>query len=139
MLSRVHLLVTRWTAARQASSPISNSWSPPKPMSIESAMPSNHPVLCRPLLPLPPIPTPSIRVFSSESALPIRRPKYWNFSFSIIPSVHYSGWIFFRIDWLSLLAVQGTHKSLLQHHNISINFSVFSLLYGPTLISVHDY
>ena len=131
MLSHVQLLVTPWTAACQASPPISNSWSPPKPMSIESAMPSNYPDLCRPLLPLPPIPPPSIRVFSNESALPIRRPKYWNFSFSIIPSYEYSGLISFRIYRFDLLAAQGTLKSLLQHHSSKTSIprcSAFSIV-----------
>ena len=95
---------------------ITNSRSPPKPMSIESVMPSNHLMLCRPLLLLPPSP-PSIRVFSSESALRMRWPKYWSFSFSLIPSKEHPGLISFRMDWLDLLAVQGTLKSLLQHHS----------------------
>ena len=95
---------------------ITNSWSPPKTMSIESVMPSNHLILCRPLLLLPSI-FPSIRVFSNESALHIRWPKYWSFSFNISPSNEYPGLISFRMDWLDLLAVQGTLKSLLQHHS----------------------
>ena len=103
-------------AARQASLSITNSWSPPKPKSIESAMPSNHLILCHPLLLLPSI-FPSIRVFSNESAFRIRWPKYWSFSFSISPSNEYSGLISFRMDWLDLLAVQGTLKSLFQHHS----------------------
>ena len=106
---------TPWTAAHQASLSIINSWSLPKPMSIESVMPSNHPILCRPL-PLLPSSFPSIRVFSNESALRIRWPKYWSFSFNINPSSEYSGLISFRMDWLDLLAVQGSLKSLLQHH-----------------------
>ena len=110
-LSHVLLFATPWTAAHQAS--LSNSWSLPKLMSIESVMPSNHVILCRPLLLSPSI-FPSIRVFSSESVLHIRWPKYWSFSFS--PSNDYSGSISFRMGWLDLLAVQGTHKSLLQHH-----------------------
>ena len=101
---------------RQASLSITNSRSLPKPMSIESVMPSNHLILCRPLLFLPSI-FPSIRVFSNKSVLHIRRPKYWSFSFSISPSNKYSGLISFRMDWLDLLAVQGTLKSLLQHHS----------------------
>ena len=106
-----------WTAACQASlSIITNSRSLLKLMSIESVMPSNHLVLCHPLLLLPSI-FPSSRVFSNESVLCIRWPKYWSFSFSISPSNEYSGLISFRIDWLDLLAVQGTLKSLLQHHN----------------------
>ena len=102
--------------ARQASLSITNSQSPPKSMSIESVMPSNHLILCRPLLLLPSI-FPSIRVFSNESALRIRWLKYWSFSFSINPSNEYPGLISFRMDWLDLLAVQGTLKSLLQHHS----------------------
>ena len=115
-LSRVRLFVTSWTAARQASLSITNSWSLLKLMSIESVMPSNHLILCCPLLLLPSI-FPSIRVFSNESALHIRWPKYWSFSFSISPSNEYSGLISFRMDWLDLLAVQGTLKSLLQYHS----------------------
>ena len=114
-LSCVQLFATPWTAAHQASLFITNSWSLLKLMSIKLVMPSNHLILCRPLLLLPSI-FPSIRVFSSETVLHIRRPKYWSFSFSISPSNEYSGLIFFRIDWLPLLAVQGTLKSLLQHH-----------------------
>ena len=115
-LSCVRLFATLWTVAHQASLSISSSWSPPKPMSIESMMPSNHFILCRPLLLLPPIP-PSIRVFSNDSALRIRWPKYWSFSFNISPSNEHPGLISFRMDWLDLLAVQGTLKSLLQHHS----------------------
>ena len=115
-LSRVRLFVTPWTAARQASLSITNSRSPPKPMSIESVMPSNHLILFCPLLLLLSI-FPSIRVFSNESALHIRWPKYWSFSFNISPSKEYPGLISFRMDWLDLLAVQGTLKSLLQHHS----------------------
>ena len=115
-LSRVRLFATPWIAARQASLSIINSRSPPKPMSIESAMPSNHLILCRPLLLLPSI-FPSIRVFSNETALRIRWPKYWSFSFSISPSNEHPGLISFRMDWVDLLAVQGTLKSLLQHHS----------------------
>ena len=100
----------------QASLFITNSQSPPKPMSIKSMMPSNHLVLCHPLLFLPSIP-PSIRVFSSESALCIMWPKYWSFSFNISPSNEHPGLVSFRMDWLDLLAVQGTLKSLLQHHS----------------------
>ena len=108
--------VTPWTIAGQASLSITNSRSPPKPMSIESVMPSNHLILCHPLFLLPSIP-PSIRVFSNESALRIRWPKCWNFSFNISPSNEHPGLISFRMDWLDLLAVQGTLKSLLQHHS----------------------
>ena len=115
-LSHVRLFATPWTAARQASLSITNSQSSPKPMSIESVMPSNHLILCHPLLLLPSI-FPSIRVFSDESVLHIRWPKYWTFSFNIWPSNEYSGSISFRMDWLDLLVVQGTLKSLLQHHS----------------------
>ena len=115
-LSLVQLLATPWTAACQASLSITNSQSLPKLMSIESMMPSNHLILCRPLL-LPPSIFPSIRVFSNESDLHIRWPKYWNFSFNISPSSEHSGLISFRMGWLNLLAVQGTLKSLLQHHS----------------------
>ena len=115
-LSRVQLFVTPWTAARQASLSITNSQSLFKLMSIKSVMPSNHLLLCHPLLFLPPIP-PSIRVFSNESVLHIRWPKYWSFSFSISPSNEYSGLISLRMDWLDLLAVQGTLKNLLQQHS----------------------
>ena len=114
LLSRVWLFVTQWTAAWQASLSITNFWSLPKLMSIESVMPSSHLILCRPLLLLPSI-FPSIRGFSSESALRTTWPKYWRFSFNISPSNEHSGLISFRMDWLDLLAVQGTIKSLLQH------------------------
>ena len=112
--SRVRLFATPWTAPCQASLSITNSQSPPKPMSIVSVMPSNHLILCRPLLLLPSI---SPRVFSNESALRIRWPKFWSFSFNISPSNEHPGLISFRMDWLDLLAVQGTLKSLLQHHS----------------------
>ena len=115
-VSHIWLFVTPWTAAHQASLSITNSRSLLKLMSIESVMPSNHLILCRPLF-LPPSIFPSICVFSKESVLRIRWPKYWSFSFSISPSDEYSGLISFRIDWLDLLAVQGTLKSLLQHHS----------------------
>ena len=115
-LSHVWLFMTPWTAARQASLSITNSQSLFRLMSIESVMPSNHLILCHPLLLLPSI-FPSIWVFSNESALHIRWPKYWSFSFSIHPSNEHSELISFRMDWLDLLAVQGTHKSLLQHHS----------------------
>ena len=114
-LSRVRLFATPWIPARQASLSIANSQSLPKLMSIQSVKPSSHLILCRPLLLLPPIP-PSIRVFSNESTLRMRWPKYWSFSFSIIPSKEHPGLISFRMDWLDLLAVQGTFKSLLQHY-----------------------
>ena len=110
------LFATPWAAPRQASLSITNSWSLLKFISIESVMPSNHLILCCPLL-LPPSIFPRIRVFSNESVLCIRWPKYWSFSFSISPSNEYSGLISFRMDWLDLLAVQGTLKSLLQHHS----------------------
>ena len=116
LLSHVQIFATPWTAACQASLSITNSQSPPKPMSIESVMPSNHLILCHPLLLLPSIFL-CIRVFSNESALCIRWPKYWSFSFNINPSNEHPGLISFRIDWLDLLAVQGTLKSLLQHHS----------------------
>jgi len=112
-LSRVQLFATPWIAARQASLSLTNSQSSPRLTSIESVMPSSHLILCQPLLLLPPIP-PSIRVFSNESALHMRWPKYWSFSFSIIPFKEIPGLISFRMDWLDLLAVQGTLKSLLQ-------------------------
>ena len=115
-LSRAQLFATPRTAARQASLAITNSQSLLKLMSIQLVMPSNHLILCRPLLLWPSI-FPSIRVFSNESVLHIRWPKYWSFSFSISPSNEYSGLISFRMDWLDLLAVQGTLKSLLQHHS----------------------
>ena len=114
--SHVQLFATPWIAACQASLSITNSWSLLKPMSIESVIPSNHLILCRLLL-LPPSVFPSIRVFSNESALCIRWPKYWSFSFSISSSNEHSGLISFRMDWLDLLGVQGTLKSLLQHHS----------------------
>ena len=107
---------TPWITARQDSLSITNSWSSPKLMSIESVMPSSHLILCRPLLLLPPIP-PSIRLFSNESTLCMRWPKYWSFSFSISLSNEHPGLISFRMDWLDLLAVQGTLKSLLQYHS----------------------
>ena len=116
LLSRVQLFTMPWAVTRQASLFITNSQSLLKLMSSESVMPSNHLILCPPLL-LPPSIFPSIRVFSNESFLHIRWPKYWSFSFSISPSSEYSGLISFRVDWLDLLAVQGTLKSLLQHHS----------------------
>ena len=115
-LSHVWLFATPWTTARQASLSITNSRSLPKPMSIESVMPSNHLILCRPLFLLPSI-FPSIGIFSNESTLHIRWPKYWHLSFNISPSNEHPGLICFRMDWLDLLAVQGTLKSLLQHHS----------------------
>ena len=115
-LSRVRLFATSWTAARQASLSISNSRSLLRLVSIESVMPSSHLILCHPLF-LPPSIFPSIRIFSSESVLRIRWPEYWNFSLSTSPSSEYSGLISFRMDWWDLRAVQGTLKSLLQHHS----------------------
>ena len=115
-LSRVQLFATPWIAAHQASLSITNSRSSLRLTSIESVIPSSHLILCHPLLLLPPIP-PSIRVFSNESTLGMRWPKYWSFSFSIIPSKEIPGLISFRMDWLDLLAVQGTFKNLLQHHS----------------------
>ena len=120
-LSRVRLFAAPWTAARQASLSITNSRSPPKPTSIESMMPSNHLILHHPFLLLPSI-FPSIRVFSNESALHIRWPNYWSFSFKISPSNEHPGLISFRMDWLGLLAVQGTLKNLLQHHSSKHQF-----------------
>ena len=116
LLRRVWFFVTPWTASCQASLSISKSWSLPKFMSIESVMPSNHLILCHPLLLLPSI-FPSIRVFSNESALRISWPEYWSFSFNISPSNEHPGLIFFRMDWVDLFAVQRTLKSLLQHHS----------------------
>ena len=116
-LSRVWLFATPWTVVRQASLSITHPQSLLKPMSIESVMSFNHLILCGPLLLLPSI-FPSIRVFSNESVLHIRWPKYWSFSFSISPSNEYSALISFKIDWLDLLVVQGTFKSLLQHHSL---------------------
>ena len=139
-LNHVKLFVTTWIAAHQASVSITNSWSLPKLMSIESVMPSNHLILCRPLL-LHSI-FPSIRVFSNGSALRIRWPKYWSFSFNISPSNEHPGPISFRMDWLDLLAVQGILKSLLQHRSTqfkSINSLALRFLYSPTLTSIHGY
>ena len=136
LLSHVRLFATPWTAAHQASLSITNSWSLLKLMSIESVKPSNHLILCRPLL-LPPLVFHSISIFSNESALCIRWPKYWSFSFNISPSNEHPGLISFRMDWLDLLAVQRTLKSLLQHH--SSNYSALSLLHSPILTSIHDH
>ena len=131
--------MTPWTAARQASLSITNSRSLLKLMPIKSVMPSSHLILCRPLLLLPPIP-PSIRIFSNESALRIRWPKYWSFRFSISPSNEHPGLISFRMDWLDLLAVQRTLKSLLLTPQFkSINSSAFSSLYSSTPTSIHDH
>ena len=136
-LSHVLLFVTPWTAAHQASLSVTNSWSLPKLMFTELVMPSNHLIFCYPLL-LPSI-FPSIRVFSNESGLHIRWPKYWSFSFTISASNEYSGLISFRMDWFDLLAVQGTLKSPPTPQFKSINSSVLSLLHSPTLTSIHDY
>ena len=134
VLSHVRLFVTPWTAARQVTLSITNSRSLPKLMSIESVMPSNHLILCRPLL-FPPSVFPSIRVFSNESVLRIRWPEYWSFSFNVSPSNEHPGLISFSMEWLDLLAVQGTLKSLLK----SINSLVLSFLYSPNLTSIHDF
>ena len=139
LVSHVRIFVTPWTTAWQASLSFTNSWNLLKLMSIESPMPCNHLILCCPLLLLPSI-FPSIRVFSDESVLHTRWPKYWSFSFSISPSNKYSGLISFRIDWFDLLAVQGTLKNLLQHHSSKASvlwcstFLMFqhSHLYMPT-------
>ena len=128
-LSSVRLFTTPWTTARQASLCTTNSWSLLKLVSLESVMPSKHIILCRPLLLLPSI-FPSIRVFSSESVLHIRWPKYWSFSFSISSSDEYSRLISFRMDWLDLLAVQRTLKSLLQHHNSKASILWHSLMHS---------
>ena len=136
-LSHVWLLATPWTAAHQASLSFAISWSLLKLMCIESVMPSNHLVLCHPLL-MPSI-FPSIRVFSNESALCIRWPKYWSFSFIISPSNEYSGLISFRIGWFGLLAVQATPKSLLQHHISKVSILWCSAFFMVRLISMHDY
>ena len=135
-LSCVWPFATPWAVARQAFLSITNSWSLLKLMSIESVMPSNHLILCRPLLLLPSI-FPSIRVFSNESALHIRWPKYWSFSFSISPSNEYSGLLSLRMDWLDLLAVQGTLKSLLQHHSSKASILQHSAFFTVQLL--HPY
>ena len=140
LLSRVQLFATPWTAACQASLSNTNSWSLPKLMCIESVMPSNHLTLCRPLLLLPSI-FPSIRVFSSESALCIRWPKYWSFSFSIRPSNEHPGLISFRMDWLvgSPCSPRDSQESSPTPQFKSINSSALNFLYSPTLTSIHDY
>ena len=138
-LSRVSLFATTWTTARQASLSIINSQSLLKLMSIELVMPSNHLILCCPLLLLPPNP-PSIRVFSKESALCIRWPKYWSFSFSISPSNEHPGLSSFGMDWLGLLAVQGdSQESSPTPQFKNINSSMLSFLHSPTLTSIHDH
>ena len=138
LLSCVWLFATPWTAACQASLSFTIFWSLLKLMSIELVMPSNHLILCCLLLLLPSI-FPSIRVFSSKLALCISWPNNWSFSFSIIPSKEIPGLISFRMDWLDLLAVQGTQESSLEPQFKNINSSVLSLLYGPILTLVHDY
>ena len=132
LLSCVRLFATPWITARQASLSITNSQSSLRLTSIESVKPSNHLILCRPLLLLPPIP-PSIRVFSNESTLCVRWPKYWSFSFSISPSNEHPGLISFRMDWLDLLAVQGTLKSLLQHHSLKASILSCSAFFTAQL------
>ena len=137
-LSHVRLFVTPWTAAHQASLFIRNPWSLLKLMSIESVMPSNHLILCRPLLLLPSISS-SIRVFSNESVLRIRWPKYWCFSVNISPSNEFSGLISFRMDWMDLLAVQGILKNLLQHHSSKVSNLWRSVFFIDQLTSIHDH
>ena len=137
-LSHVLLFATPWTAACQASLSITNSWNLLKLMSIELVMPSNHLILCHPLLLLPSI-FPSIRVFSSESVVRIRWSEYWSFSFSISPSNKYSRLISFRIDWLDLLAVQGPLKSFLQHHSSKASILWCSAFFIVQLTSIHDH
>ena len=131
-LSRVQLFVTPWIAAHQASLSITNSRSSFKLMSIDMVMPSSHLILCRSLFLLPPIP-PNISIFSSESTLCMRWPKYWSFSFSIIPSKEIPGLISFRMDWLDLLAIQGTLKSLLQHHSSKASILLCSAFFTVQL------
>ena len=141
LLSHVQLFgvaATPWTAARQASLSITNSWSLPKLVSIELVMPSSHFILCDPFLLLLSI-FPNIWVFSNESALRIRWPKDWSFCFSISPSNEYSGRISLRMDWLDLLAVQGTLKSLLQHYSSKASILRRSAFFSPSLTSIHDY
>ena len=137
LLRRVSLFLTSWTAAHQASLSITNTWSLFKLMSIESVMPSNHLTLCHPLL--PPSIFPSISVFSNESVLRIRWPEYWSFNFSISPSSEYSWLVSFRMDWLALLAVQGTLKSLLQHHSSKASILWCSAFFTVQLTSIRDY
>ena len=136
LLSGVQLFATPWIAAHQASLSITNSRSSLKLMPIESVMPSSHLILCRPLLLLPHIP-PSIRVFSNESTLDMRWPKYWSFSFSISPFNEHPGLIFFRMDWLDFLAVQGTLKSLLQHHSSKASVFQHSAFFTVQLSHPH--
>ena len=138
LLSHVWLFATPWTTAHEASLSITNCQSLHKPISIESVMPSNHLILCRPLL-LPPSIFPSIKVFSNESSLRIRWPKYWSFSFNMSPSNEHPGLISFRMDWLDLLAVQGTLRSSPTSQFKSSNSSALTFLYSPTLTSTHDH
>ena len=138
VLSSVKLFAIPWTAARQASLSITNSQSLLKPMSIKSVKPSNHLILCHPLLLLPSI-FHSIRIFSKESVLHIRWLKYWSFSFSISPSNEYSGLISFTSDWFNLLCVQGTLKSLLQHHSSKAPILWHSTFFMVQLTPIHDY
>ena len=137
-LSRVQLFVTPWIAARQPSLSITNSWSLLKLMPIKSVMPSSHLILYQPLLLLPPIP-PNLRVFSNESTLRIRWPTYWSFSFSISPSNEHPGLISFRMDWLDLLVVQGTLKSLLQHHSSKASILRHSELSSQSNSHIHTW
>ena len=139
-LSRVQLFATPWTTACQASLSITNSWSLLRPMPIESVMPSSHLILCRPLLFLPPI-FPSIRIFSNESTLRMRWPKYWSFSFGISPSNEHSGLISFRMDWLDQEdpSPRDSQESSPTPQFKSISSSALSILYSPTLTSIHDY
>ena len=138
LLSHVQLLVTPWSAACQGSLSITNSQSLLKLMSIKLLMPSNHLILCRSLLLLPSV-FPSISVFSNEPVLHIRQPKYWSFSFSISPSNEYSGLTSFRMDWLDLLTVQGTLKSLFQHHSSKASILRRLAFFIVQLTSIHDY
>ena len=135
-LSCVRLFVTPWIAACQDSLSITNSWSSPKLMCIKSVMSSSHLIFCRPLLLLPTIP-PNIRVFSNESTLHMRWPKYWSFSFSICPCNEHPGLISFRMDWLDLLVVQGTLKSLLQHHSSKVSILWLSAFFIVQLSHPH--
>ena len=137
-LSHVRIFATPWIAARQASLSITNSQSSLKLMFIMSVMPSSHLILCHPFLLLPPIP-PSIRVFSNESSVHLRWPKYWSFSFSISPSNEHPGLIYFRMDWLDLLAVQGTLKSLLHTTLQKHQFFGAQLSHSPGLTTIHDH
>ena len=137
-LSHVQLFVTLWTAASQASLSITNSWNSFKLMSIQSMMPSNHLILCRPLLLLPSI-FPSIRVFSNESVLLIRWPKYWSFSFNISPFNEHPRLISFRMDWLDRLVVQGTLKSLLQRHSSKTLIPQHSVLFIVQLSYINSF